>query len=141
MFLLSIFYTVVLTIVCLIKLNKMPNIGMSNGDKIFHLLAYVVLTFLWVKTFLFKFGFKKASSLLYIGLFCIIFGIIIEVLQNKLTTYRTLDILDILANTTGVILAVLVLVAVVVVVFEATEFFLIKSTSSSSSPSKSSINL
>ena len=107
MFLLSIFYTVVLTIVCLIKLNKMPNIGMSNGDKIFHLLAYVVLTFLWVKTFLFKFGFKKASSLLYIGLFCIIFGIIIEVLQGVMTDYRSPDIYDVIANTSGVVLTIL----------------------------------
>ena len=33
------------------------------------------------------------------------FGIFIEVLQDRLTTYRQLDIYDILANTAGVVVA------------------------------------
>ncbi len=106
----SILYTTALAAVCLIKLNNLPNIGVSFGDKIFHLLAYLVLTFLWVNTFIYKFKFKKESAIVYAGVFCIAFGIIIEVLQGSVTSYRSSDIYDVVANTLGVLIMVLIFV-------------------------------
>ena len=44
----------------------------------------------------------------YIILGCIIFGIIIEILQGVITSYRTASYLDIVANTIGVLLAVVI---------------------------------
>lgn len=84
----------------------MPNVGVTFSDKIFHLLAYVVLTFLWINTILYKFELKKQSAILYGAIFCIIFGIVIEVLQGSLTSYRSSDFYDVVANTCGVLLTV-----------------------------------
>lgn len=109
-FLMSILYATALAVVCLIKLNNLPNIGVSFGDKIFHLLAYLVLTFLWVNTFIYKFKFKKESAIVYGGVLCIAFGIIIEVLQGSVTSYRSSDIYDVVANTLGVLIMVLIFV-------------------------------
>jgi VanZ family protein len=109
-FLLSILYTVLLAAVCLIRLNNLPDIRVSNGDKIFHLLAYLVLTFLWVNTLIYKFKLKKESAIVYGGLFCIAFGIIIEVLQGSVTSYRSSDIYDVVANTFGVLIMTLIFV-------------------------------
>lgn len=105
----SVLYTAVLISLCLMKLNKVPYIGVSNGDKIFHSLAYVMLTFLWVNTFLQASKIKKEIVIPYVALFCIIFGIIIEVLQGTITDYRSSDIYDVVANTAGVLLTVLIL--------------------------------
>ena len=44
----------------------------------------------------------------YIILGCFIFGIIIEILQGVITSYRTASYLDIVANTIGVLLAVVI---------------------------------
>jgi VanZ family protein len=107
--LISILYTVVLTTLCLVRLDNMPNVGVTFSDKIFHLLAYVVLTFLWINTILYKFELKKQSAILYGAIFCIIFGIVIEVLQGSLTSYRSSDFYDVVANTCGVLLTVLFL--------------------------------
>ncbi|MGC1205373.1 MAG: VanZ family protein [Flavobacteriaceae bacterium] len=108
--LLVIIYTILLTFVSLIKPENIPNIEVSYSDKIFHFLAYCLLTFFWFCAFFYHFNFKKSKSIIFAAIVSIVFGIIIEVLQDKLTTYRTLDILDVVANTSGVILAVLVLV-------------------------------
>ncbi|MCB0448606.1 MAG: VanZ family protein [Confluentibacter sp.] len=105
----SVIYTVGLTGVCLMKLNKMPDVGVSFGDKIFHLLAYLLLTFLWVNTFFLLVKTKKDIVLPYIALFCVVFGIVIEVLQGTITAYRSADVFDVVANTAGVLLAVLIL--------------------------------
>lgn len=74
-----------------------------NSDKIYHLFAYFSLAISWLFSFL-----KKQNSKFIIALGCIIYGIIIEVLQNTLTTYRTGDYLDVLANTLGVVLGLVV---------------------------------
>ncbi|MEL0455098.1 VanZ family protein [Flavobacteriaceae bacterium SZ-1-7] len=108
-FFLTLTYTLVLTLVCLVRLNNLPDIGVSFGDKIFHFLAYVVLTILWFGTWHYRFGLKTNKSIVYALVFAIIFGIIIEVLQDTLTDYRTLDAHDIFANSLGALLASIVL--------------------------------
>lgn len=99
-----------LTAVCLIRLKNLPNIGVSFGDKIFHLLSYLVLTFLWVSTLNYKFKFKIEKAIIYGAVFCIVFGIIIEVLQGSVTSYRSSDIYDVIANTCGVLIMALIFV-------------------------------
>ncbi len=103
---LSIIYTLALTYASLVKLNNLPDVGVSFGDKIFHFLAYSLLAFLWFSTFLFNFNYNKKKAITYSAVISIIFGIIIEVLQNVLTVYRSMDIYDVFANTTGVLLTV-----------------------------------
>ncbi|QMU63212.1 MAG: hypothetical protein GKR88_02265 [Flavobacteriaceae bacterium] len=75
-------------------------VDISNLDKIQHFFAYVVLTISWLITKNVKFKKITNSSIVII---CFVFGIIIEVLQGSITTYRSPGFLDIVANSTGII--------------------------------------
>lgn len=104
----TLIYTVALTYASLVKLNNVPDIGVSFGDKIFHFLAYSLLAFLWFGAFLFNFNFKEKRAIIYAAIISVVFGIVIEVLQETITVYRAMDIYDVIANTSGVLLTVLV---------------------------------
>ena len=105
----TIIYSLALITVSLAKLNNVPDIGISFGDKIFHFLAYFVLTLLWFYTFLYAFKFKKKRALFFAVILSVLFGIIIEVLQESITVSRALDVYDAVANTLGALLASMVL--------------------------------
>lgn len=108
-FVITILYSIALTTVCLIDLNGVIEVKISFGDKIFHSFAYVVLTVLWYYTFYYNLKFNKGKALIYAVVISIIFGIVIEVLQGTVTTYRSSDIIDVLANSFGAILAAVVI--------------------------------
>ena len=103
----NIFFIAIATtigILCL-SLIKVPksDINISNIDKLYHSFAYFVLTISWLISFR-----KNSKNKYLVVISCIIFGIIIEVIQSTLTNYRTGDLLDVLANSLGVILALLI---------------------------------
>lgn len=104
---LAIGFSVLIMVLSLAKISYVPNIGeFDNADKVKHLIAYTVLSFFWLLSCqLGKINIKFLNLILII----IIYGVIIEVLQSSLTTYRTGDLLDVLANSTGVILGYLIL--------------------------------
>jgi len=78
------------------------NLEITFLDKILHLVAYFTLTVSWL------FALKDYSNnkIIFIGLF--LYGVLMEFLQGWLTTYREKDILDVIANTVGVLIAMLV---------------------------------
>ncbi|MDO6761036.1 VanZ family protein [Tamlana sp. 2_MG-2023] len=102
-------YTILLATVCLITIKDLPDVGVSFGDKIFHFLAYGLLTMLWFGTFFLNFNFKEKQAILYALILAVIFGILIEVLQDTMTVSRALDVYDMVANTIGALLASLLL--------------------------------
>ena len=93
-----------IAIICL-SLLKVPSTGINinNIDKAYHSVAYFVLALTWLLSF-----YKKPSKKYIIVVCCILFGIIIEVLQSTLTIYRTGDYKDVLANSLGVLLALFI---------------------------------
>ena len=95
----AIFITINIAILCLIKPSNPPVLNIRHFDKLNHGAAYFFLTFFWLLAF------RKKSNNLPILLLCSFYGIIIEVLQSSLTTYRTAEYYDIIANTIGVLLA------------------------------------
>ncbi|MCG9971543.1 VanZ family protein [Christiangramia crocea] len=106
----ALIYTGAITYFSLIVMDfKISMAGFDPTDKMLHAGAYLFLAFLWNLFFVFKnSSFKRyTSNLLWVAFACFIFGMLIEVLQGTLTSYRTPDWWDILANSTGVILAVL----------------------------------
>ncbi|MDO5979437.1 VanZ family protein [Flavivirga spongiicola] len=105
----TIIYSLALVTVSLIKLNNVPDIGISFGDKIFHFLAYFVLTLLWFYTFLYTFKFKSKKAVFFAAILSVLFGMVIEVLQGSITASRSLDVYDAVANTFGALLASVVL--------------------------------
>jgi VanZ family protein len=92
------------SIVCL-SLLKIPKtkITITNIDKVYHSIAYFTLTISWLIVY-----YKKPQKKNIIVICSIFFGIIIELLQSTLTNYRTGEYLDVIANSSGVILALLI---------------------------------
>lgn len=78
----------------------------SISDKAIHILAYFLLTLSWL------FSYKKESKKLKVSIIILvivfIYGIIIEVLQGTVTKNRQPEAYDLLANLTGIILAITV---------------------------------
>tara|TARA_B100001059_G_C17714615_1_gene517297 strand:- start:259 stop:654 length:396 start_codon:yes stop_codon:yes gene_type:complete len=104
----TVYFAVLFTIFLgVLSLVKMPSNGIPavTSDKVLHAIAYFFLMYAWLYTFAKDINFRK--KLKYIVLACLIYGIVIEVLQGEFTTYRTGSYLDILANTVGVVIAVL----------------------------------
>lgn len=101
---LAIPYTIALTVVSLINLSDVPDVEIDHGDKMFHFLAYALLCLLWYSVFRFKKKQPKKSAIFNAVLLAVIFGIILEVLQGTLTTHRSADIYDAIANTLGALL-------------------------------------
>ena len=99
---LAIGYTIVLAIVSLMAITSPLNIGTNYDDKIFHIFAYGILFILWYFALL---RLKTTMPIFKAALFSVIYGIIIEVLQGQFTIVRKLDILDVLANCIGVMIA------------------------------------
>lgn len=105
----ALVYTAFISYLSLINLSETPVRDLGISDKVMHAGAYFVLAFLWLIFYIFNYNTERLEK----GIFIICigsigFGTFIEVLQRELTTYRELDLLDILANTVGVILAGLV---------------------------------
>ena len=102
LFIVAIIITV---LIAYLSLRRMPEIetGIKNVDKIYHLIAYFTLSVTWLLSF-----YRKPILKYVIIICCILFGIIIEVLQQTLTTYRTGDYKDAIANTVGILLGFII---------------------------------
>tara|TARA_B100000767_G_scaffold130708_1_gene124069 strand:- start:1554 stop:1943 length:390 start_codon:yes stop_codon:yes gene_type:complete len=102
----AIFITVSIAIGSLVKPDLITLKSISVSDKTYHFIAYFFLMFSWLYAFLKNKKFQKNIKYLILG--CLIFGIVIEILQGTITSYRTTSYLDILANSVGIGLAVLI---------------------------------
>ena len=102
----AIFITVSIAIGSLVKPDLITLKSISVSDKMYHFIAYFFLMFSWLYAFLKNEKFQKNIKYLILG--CLIFGIVIEILQETITSYRTTSYLDILANSVGIGLAVLI---------------------------------
>ena len=105
----TLIYSIALATVSLIRINDLPDIGISFGDKLFHFFAYALLAFLWFSAFVNSFKLKKKQAIYFAIILSVLFGIIIEVLQDTITVSRALDIYDVVANTLGALLTSLAL--------------------------------
>lgn len=100
----AIFLTLFIAFLSLVSLKGIAkiNLNISNSDKIGHVLAYFTLGISWFYVFR---GQRKKWT--YVALLLIIYGMVLEGLQGALTSYRTADLYDEFANTSGVLLALL----------------------------------
>jgi VanZ family protein len=101
-FVIAIGITISITYLSLMKMPKVE-VNIGNIDKFYHSFAYFTLSFCWLFSF-----YKKPKLKNIIVISCIIYGIIIEVLQDTVTLYRTGDFRDVLANTVGIVLGLFV---------------------------------
>jgi glycopeptide antibiotics resistance protein len=110
-FWLAIFWTGIVTFLCLVQLNNVPFRSVSNLDKLVHTFFHFVFTMLWFLFFKKQLNSLDSSKPLGISfLLSFVFGISIEILQELFTTTRHADVFDVLANLFGAILATLAIV-------------------------------
>lgn len=103
---LALTFTIALTAISLVSNDGLPYFGTNYEDKIYHLIAYGILCFLWYKVF---FSYKIKHAIVLVSIICIIYGMVIEVLQGQLTMTRDASIMDIVANSLGVAIVSLIL--------------------------------
>ncbi|MDT0686282.1 VanZ family protein [Autumnicola psychrophila] len=104
----ALLYTILITYLSLVQLGKISVGTFSPTDKMMHAGAYLLLVGVWMVFFILKSRRDEdyKINLFKISALSILFGMLIEVLQGTLTRYRDPDWYDVLANTTGVLLAV-----------------------------------
>lgn len=100
LFILAISITIGIGVLSLVKPPTIE-VPFGNFDKLLHDIGYFCLSLSW----LLALKDRKKPHLIIIG--CVIYGIVIEMLQLSLTDYRTGDLNDVLANTTGAIFGLL----------------------------------
>lgn len=98
-------YSAILLLLSLIKIGPViPKLGSDFDDKLYHATAYIIMGFVWGVHLLHQSKRNYISLSFLIGA---LFGIIIEVLQVTLTSYRSFDFLDIIANILGLCLGLI----------------------------------
>ncbi|MGO1585321.1 VanZ family protein [Mesonia profundi] len=92
------------------RTDRLPKVNFEQADKVFHFTAYLILSLLWYFYYISCNLGKRLRNppFLIIGLLIIAFGILIEVLQDVATDYRSIDRLDVLANLLGVVVAYII---------------------------------
>ena len=101
-FIIALIISITIVFLSLLQLPS-SKINIINIDKAYHSIAYFALGITWLFAY-----YKKPEKKYFIVICCIIFGIIIEVLQSSLTSYRTGDYVDAIANSCGVLLALFI---------------------------------
>jgi VanZ family protein len=103
------FWTIIIVVSCLISMKTIEKAtNIHQGDKYVHLVFYFIFTILWYFFIRIKRG-NTAKTRLVVFLWGFLFGLLIEACQHFLTTDRNADVEDVIANTSGSALAVLVL--------------------------------
>lgn len=83
-------------------------------DKIMHFIFYGIFSFLLMRAFL-KYYKKTRPALIlafFTFVFIFIFGVILEIIQASLTSYREGDIMDMIFNLAGCISAILLILLI-----------------------------
>lgn len=109
----ALFWTGVILFFCLENAKNIPVIDILHVDKIIHVIFHFVFAILWFLYFKKKFNTSNGVNLLVFTVFVsFVFGIVIELIQQYFTTTRSADILDILANVFGALLAAVLIILV-----------------------------
>lgn len=96
-------WTLLIAVLSLATFDKTPSISIPHKDKYVHFVFYFVLTLSWMLSF------KQINNQLLFKIIALIFlyGTIIEALQGIFTVNREADLYDVLANSCGIIIALI----------------------------------
>lgn len=98
--------TLIITFLSLFRVSPViPKLNLNHADKYQHAVAYFVVTLSWIWSFQTRNNNKSMQLRILFAVF--FFGVLMEVLQEVMTNYRTADVFDVLANTSGIVLAYL----------------------------------
>jgi VanZ family protein len=112
-------WTLLIFILCVVKSTELPVIAIANLDKVVHAFFHFVFVILWFLYF--KEEVKSSYStkaFVFAFALSVFYGIVIEVIQQIFTTTRAADVLDVVANLVGALVAVVVIIVTKNVVFK-----------------------
>ena len=109
---LAIIWTFIVSFLCLVNFNDLPDIPVMHLDKLGHATFHFGITTLWFLYFNSKQNGQLRKSVVTAFLFSLVYGFSIEVIQNLFTATRHGDVLDVLANVTGASIAVLLILII-----------------------------
>ncbi len=106
---LGIVYTIVCTIVLLVPLGDLPKVDVDLPlDKVVHSIIHLFLALLWLLVLFTKSpDINPIKYAVSIFIACLVYGIIIELLQQTLTNSRQSDSWDVVANSIGALIGIL----------------------------------
>ena len=106
----AILWTITITILCLESSSSLPSVKVIGLDKIVHITFHFVFVNLWYLFFINNNSTKNNVNLVTKTFFLSFsYGVSIEIAQQLFTKTRQADVLDVLANITGAILAVILI--------------------------------
>ena len=99
-------YFFVITYLSLVSISSEVKIKIDYADKIAHIgIHFINVCLLYIVAYKYKIN----KTLLLAFLISVIYGIVIEILQDTLTNKRQFDFFDMLANVVGALIAIVFL--------------------------------
>ena len=107
----ALVWTTTILVCCLISMRNFDAVPLAGDytDKYVHFSFYFGFTLLWYFACSLKYAGRNLKLRLQIFLAAVVLGIIIEICQEFFTKDRSADITDVMANTSGSAIAVLIL--------------------------------
>lgn len=105
----AVIWTIFVTVLCLIKLDALPAKSVMGHDKVGHGIFHFAFVSLWFLNFRFRSEWRFAKAVWFSFFFSVTYGIAIELMQFYFTDTRKADIWDVVANSTGAALAVIII--------------------------------
>ncbi|MDN3723376.1 VanZ family protein [Aequorivita sp. SDUM287046] len=103
----ALLYSCAISILFFIPNPELPKVHFSAMDKVAHSLIYFILVNLWMLYLFIKNNFIFSNRWIWIVLLSVLlYGIIIEIFQQLLTTSRSADIMDVAANLVGSVIGI-----------------------------------
>ena len=106
-FALAVGWTGLIAFLCLVKFNDLPSLGLKEADKYVHFTFHFGFTLLWGYYSFLKQKTIKTRKIVITVITSFFYGLLIEMLQELFTETRHADILDVTANLSGAIIAML----------------------------------
>jgi len=104
-----ILYSLFITIIFLLPSKEIPELfdTFIPIDKLVHVFIFLVLTFLWLLYVNSVLNGTKPIALFFILAVCLLYGILIEVIQEHYLSSRGAEVLDVIADILGASLGLL----------------------------------
>lgn len=106
--LVAVLYTLFISIAFLVPGGAMPKTELPV-DKVVHVAIHGGLLFIWALYFFKKYESTIATKTFsLVAISCLLYGIIIEALQERFVPFRHSDVMDLVANAVGILLGAIV---------------------------------
>ena len=102
----AISYTLFVTIIMLLPFSGSSKITIPYFDKIVHGVIYSIFTLVWFLNVA-QWSKKNKATYILVSLVLFIYGIIIEFIQGSFVANRTEDFWDVVANSIGIIVGII----------------------------------